>query len=54
LIGGEGFDSGERFLVFCASRVAAPFDNLADSGRVENSLVQVTIPVVSAKPITNR
>jgi len=41
-IGGEGFDGGEELLVVVASRVPALLDNLADSGRIANDLVQVT------------
>ena len=41
-IGGEGFDGGQELLVVGPTRVPRILDNLADSGKVANDIVQVT------------
>ena len=41
-IGGEGYGGGEELLVVGASAVPSILNNLADSGKVSNDLVQVT------------
>ena len=41
-IGGEGYGGGEELLVVGASAVPALLNNLADSGKVANDIVQVT------------
>jgi hypothetical protein len=41
-IGGEGFGGGEELLVVGPTRIPKLLDNLADSGKVANDLVQVT------------
>lgn len=41
-IGGEGFGGGEELLVVGSSRFPALLDDLADAGRVEDDIVQVT------------
>lgn len=41
-IGGEGFEGGEELLVVGSSRFPALLDDLADAGRVEDDIVQVT------------